>query len=985
MTFTIVCQCGCRLQVEDTEAGTVRACRLCRRQLVVPSLTALREAAQGVPLAALEVGESESSARSPEATESPAEPPPREFICLWTPEHLCRQRVNAQALSSYVTAVQRAMGKYFQDVAANCVVDVGCALSPEGQLALDIQVQPAVLTTAQIAGLRRHLEQLACPPVHRRPVVFSVRTTLGAGAGAAIAGFSPPFTRREEHRQLGLLEDLFLSRFEHRGDEESEAGSGAGPAVSPRPARPPRPLRDWWARLKRILFPQPPTSPRAAPPPIREASPDDQPYALKSASDFTLDELTGLIGRYPRYPRFYRWRAEHYLRQNNFEAAIADLTELLRLRPEDLQALITRGAVCCEAGRMQQGLADFNAVLRRDPDNVAARYSRGLIYLDLEAWEAAGADFGHAAQVDPWDPRLRLAQGKALLMLRRHREAFDAFSTTIRLDPHDDQAYALRGAMRQSLPPEPGAVAAAIADFTRAIELNPEQPFHYLRRAERYWMNDQFAQVITDCDRVLELDPESAVARGLRGVAHESLDHADEAIADCTAAIDKDQGNFFIHLARANAYAKRGEYELALADAEEALRLEPERADAYNGRGMARAGLQRLEEALEDFDRAIKLAPEWPTPYGNRAVVYRMLEQPERAVDDLTQVLRLEPAHAQAYRLRAQCWFAQKQPTKALADLNEAVRLAPEDADVYFERASFLFGQEQFEQARGDLDRAITYRPDFAPALFYRGQIRASQHDWFGALRDLNEVIRLLPDFSPAFCVRGDIWAQQGELEKAEADYQAAIELNPESATAVQQQQLLSEARFHHHQERFDQAIQLATEALDLDEECLPAYAVRAAAYWYSEQFVEALADCDRAMEAGDDTASVYSRRGQLLAELGEFEAALQDLDRAVTLAQQAGAHVVLAYTLDGRALTHAGLGHADAAERDFRDSVAGCPENAWVYYNQGLVYHQQGEDAQAAVCFRLALTLDNPRLPPRKRDRARAFVARHTPSAAQE
>ena len=79
--------------------------------------------------------------------------------------------------------------------------------------------------------------------------------------------------------------------------------------------------------------------------------------------------------------------------------------------------------------------------------------------------------------------------------------------------------------------------------------------------------------------------------------------------------------------------------------------------------------------------------------------------------------------------------------------------------------------------------------------------------------------------------------------------------------------------------------------------------------------------------------------------------------------------------TLDGRALTHAGLGDGDAADRDFRESVAACPENAWVYYNQALVYYQQGEPTKAVVCFRLALALDNPRLPPRKRDRALAFI----------
>ncbi|MCY2988049.1 MAG: tetratricopeptide repeat protein [Planctomycetota bacterium] len=990
MAFPIACSCGCRIDVAATDAGLTITCPDCDRRLVVPAWTELqRSVTNGEPLVAQDAEKTQHSGNAASGLKTPDSDLPDEFPFLWTPDWLCRQRINQQALQNFVAAFQKSLRQHFIEVPADCVLDVGCALLPSGKLLLDIQTRPPVLSAEQTAALQEQLMQVACPPVHHRPVVFSVRLVVGAGPRDAVHGFAPPFTQVGEGRLSGTFEQL-IATWDALAAEPGELSTGVSPSVSLALAQAPdvsprgaaegqrraakRSWRDWWAWLKRQLFPTPPPPPRLTPP---ENPTDDQAYAFKSAEDFTVAELSDLIRRYPNYARFYRWRGEHHLRQGDFEAAIADFAELLRIRPDDLQALLTRGGASCEVGQMRQGLADFNAVLQRDPEHVVALHNRGLVYLELEAWEAAAADFGRAAEREPWEPRFRTELGKTLAMLRRYSEACEAFTHAIRLDPHDDQAYALRGIMRQYMAPGAASSVEAIADFSRAIEINSDQPLHYLRRAERYWMADEFRKAIADCDRVLQLDPDSALAAGLRGVAHESLDHSAAAIADCTTAIDADQGNFFVYLARANAYGKQGEYELAFVDADQAIGLEPDRPEGYNCRGMARAGLERFDEALEDFSQAIELNPAWPMAFGNRAVVFRLLGEPDRAIEDLDQALRLDDTHAQAYRLRAQCWSDQHELARALEDLNQAIRLAPQDPDAYLARASLSLEQHQLEQARADLDLAISHRRDFVPALFCRGQVLAALDDTPGALRDLNAVIRLAPGFGLAFACRGDIRIQQGKQEQAEADYQEAIQLDPELAETIQIQRLLAEGRFQHTHEHFDEAIRLASEALEMFENCLPAYALRASAHWYSEQYVEALADCDQVLKLSEAAVSTHSLRGQVLAELGEFDTALSELDRAVSLAEQSGPNPLLAYSLNGRALAQAGLGDLAAADRDFHASIAACPDNAWVYYNQGLVYHQQGQDDRTATCFKLALTLENPRLPPRKRDRVQAFLAR--------
>ncbi len=189
---------------------------------------------------------------------------------------------------------------------------------------------------------------------------------------------------------------------------------------------------------------------------------------------------------------------------------------------------------------------------------------------------------------------------------------------------------------------------------------------------------------------------------------------------------------------------------------------------------------------------------------------------------------------------------------------------------------------------------------------------------------------------------------------------------------------LLVEAQHAHKQEQYDEAIAKATDAIDLDGRCLPAFATRAASYWYCEHFVEAADDYSQLLELAPHATFAYVGRGQVYVELGEYETAIQDLNKAVDLERQANSQTGLAYALSGRALAYAGLRQFQEAERDFDESIRLRPDNAWVHYNRGLMFHMRGELPLAIESFQRALSLTDPPLTKRKRERAEAFLQQH-------
>ena len=371
----------------------------------------------------------------------------------------------------------------------------------------------------------------------------------------------------------------------------------------------------------------------------------------------------------------------------------------------------------------------------------------------------------------------------------------------------------------------------------------------------------------------------------------------------------------------------------------------------------------------------------------NRGLLSYQEQEFESAIVDFTKAIECDPTIPAGYLHRAQCYDTQDQRELAAQDFDLAVQLGPEWPQAWCARGAFRSRCENMEGARTDLNRAIELAPDFAEALFRRSQVLVRLQELDLALADLDRLIELMPDLTAAYSGRASVWLLKGNRERADADVEAVIQQQPEAAEGIRLHQDLVEISFHVNHERFDEAIEVANKVIEARPDCGPAYRMRAGAYWYSEQFVEAADDytwiIEQAAEPateqveGHENADCYSARGQIWAELGEYELALRDLDEA--LRRVAGADLVTleAYIRNGRGLALAGLGRQAEAGAEFNQSIAACPRNAWVQFNLGLSYVGQGESASAAECFRLALELDGPCLTPRKRSRAKAFLAK--------
>ncbi|MEA2206215.1 MAG: polyhydroxybutyrate depolymerase [Blastocatellia bacterium] len=150
-----------------------------------------------------------------------------------------------------------------------------------------------------------------------------------------------------------------------------------------------------------------------------------------------------------------------------------------------------------------------------------------------------------------------------------------------------------------------GDMVAAIAAYTRDIELDRNYADAYNNRAVVYLVQKDYPAALADLNRSIELAPSDAAYYNRAGILF-SQQKIDEAIADYTAGIHlKPSADGYANRGVAYEHTKRDE--LARADYDRAIELNPKFARAYLLRGLLLLKAGQDAAAQKDLDKGFQL------------------------------------------------------------------------------------------------------------------------------------------------------------------------------------------------------------------------------------------------------------------------------------------------------------------------------------------------------------------------------------------
>ncbi len=438
------------------------------------------------------------------------------------------------------------------------------------------------------------------------------------------------------------------------------------------------------------------------------------------------------------YPRAFASLGDIYAAQGENEAALAQYTRALELGYVTPTLYASRGAVLTALGDYTGAVADYEAIIRDRNAEPGAEiyYARGQAYLGLESYSDALSDFREAIKREPENSNYLYGGAYAAYYDRNGEQAREFLNLILAQDATYAPAYHLRGLLRE----QEREFVGALADYTRAIELDPADLIYRLQRATLLTAGsvpDQNCELaLKDLNQVLAGEPEHWLALVTRGRCHEQLDDLDSAQADFDQAVAWHNTGIEALEARASFYLRQGEMQAALEDYSQALTLQPENVSLLLRRASLYELAGEIDLAAADLHQVITLKPSQPAAYIQRGDLYLNLAQAEQARLSGGGLTEAEVADHQALLTT---YF-----TTAATDYAQALELdptQPRQLDLRYNRALALFSLGENEGALQELNRLLTADPQTVPkAYLLRAQVLIALGRTDEAIVDLNKL-----------------------------------------------------------------------------------------------------------------------------------------------------------------------------------------------------------------------------------------------------
>jgi Flp pilus assembly protein TadD len=180
----------------------------------------------------------------------------------------------------------------------------------------------------------------------------------------------------------------------------------------------------------------------------REAYARGLTYAHKGDYDPAIKEFTDALRLTPDYDRAYQNRGYVYLVKGDYDRAITDFNEAIRLNPKSYVAYNNRGWAYVLRSDYDQAIEDAAESLRLKP-SAEAYHTRGYAYLGKGDYDLAIEDFSESIGMDSNQAHAFNDRGEAYAGKGDYDRAIEDFNQALRIDrKHPNARQNLNNARR---------------------------------------------------------------------------------------------------------------------------------------------------------------------------------------------------------------------------------------------------------------------------------------------------------------------------------------------------------------------------------------------------------------------------------------------------------------------------------------------------------------------------------------------------------
>lgn len=163
----------------------------------------------------------------------------------------------------------------------------------------------------------------------------------------------------------------------------------------------------------------------------------------------------------------YLERGKAFAAKGNYQNAVADYTESLRLSPVNGIVYYHRAKALEELGKIDEAIKDYHLMIAYKTDLAKAHYNRGTLYMEKQNFYAAIDDFDASLAIDPKYTNAYYNRGHSYWSLGKFDKSLSDLSRAIALNPNAVDFYNMRAVVYC----EKGNTTLALKDQDQAIKL----------------------------------------------------------------------------------------------------------------------------------------------------------------------------------------------------------------------------------------------------------------------------------------------------------------------------------------------------------------------------------------------------------------------------------------------------------------------------------------------------------------------------------
>jgi len=168
--------------------------------------------------------------------------------------------------------------------------------------------------------------------------------------------------------------------------------------------------------------------------------------------------------------RYYN-RGNTYYSNGDYDRAIADFTQAIRLDPNLAPAYSNRARAYNSKGDYDKAIADATQAIRLNPNLAPAYYNRAIAYNSKSDYDKAIADFTQAIRLDPDSAETYRHRGFAYMQKGNFSQAREDINSSLQLNPNDQKTKDIDAELRRR----------GYSDTANSQQYDPESDFKVAR------------------------------------------------------------------------------------------------------------------------------------------------------------------------------------------------------------------------------------------------------------------------------------------------------------------------------------------------------------------------------------------------------------------------------------------------------------------------------------------------------------------------